>query len=77
MSMYVDIEHGEIVVNPDCDGEKAKRAAVFMADLFSPGVSQVSDLDPRNWQEVHKPLAGDISPIALRKVCSTLGIEVH
>ena len=77
MSIQLDVEHKILDVLPDCDGERAKRTAVFIADLFSPGVTMPADLEPHNWKEVQKPLAGDVSPEVMQRVCAMAGVEVR
>lgn len=76
MSIQIDQNHGELDVMPDCNGEREKRVAVFLADLFSPGGTAPGDLEPRNWEHVKKPVAGDVSPEVVQRFCSIAGVEV-
>lgn len=76
MSIQIDTAHGELNVLPDCDGESQKRAAVFIAELFSPGGTQPADLEPHNWEEVHKSLAPDAYPEVVQRFCAMAGVEV-
>lgn len=77
MSVHVSFETGEIIANPDFAGTEAKRHGVFLLDLLSPGPTMPGDLDPHNWEEVHKPIAADVNPVVVQAICKATGIELR
>jgi len=76
MSLHLSLETHEIAALPDSDGERAKRRAVFLADLIAPGGTSPSDLDPHNWETVTRPVAGDVSPHMVQLICKNAGVEL-
>ena len=65
----------ELVVDNDFENTRAKKAAVFLADLFKPGVT--GSLEPLSGQQVRVDLAPDVSPEAIEAVCQAAGIVVE
>lgn len=76
MSISIESDAHRFVVHGDCDGEQAKRREVFLADLFSPGGTMPGDLDPHNFHEVEKPIAGDVIPQAVAAVCMQAQVQI-
>lgn len=65
----------ELVVSNDFENTRAKKAAVFLADLFKPGIT--GPLEPRSGEVVHVELASDVSPAAVELLCEAAGIMVE
>ena len=69
------VGENELVVNNDFEDTRAKKAAVFLADLFQPGT--IGSLEPRSGQQVRVELAPDVSQEAIHAVCQAAGIVVE
>lgn len=69
------IAEKELVVSNDFENTRAKKAAIFLADLFKPGVT--GSLEPRSGEVVRVELAHDVSPAAVEMVCEAAGITVE
>lgn len=70
---HILIGEKELIVDNDFEDTRAKKAAVFLADLFKPG--PVGSLEPQSGQQVHVELASDVSPTAIGLVCEAAGIS--
>ena len=72
---HIKIAEGELIVGNDFEDTRAKKAAIFLADLFRPGIT--GSLEPRSGEEVHVELAPDVSPLSVDLVCKAAGISVE
>ncbi len=75
-SMEFDPSTHQLTVRPDFEGERAKAMGVFLADIFTTGVTLPADLAPHNWQEVQKPIASDVSPAAMQQIMQQSGVQL-
>lgn len=65
----------ELIVDNDFEDTRAKKAAVFLADLFKPGIT--GSLEPHSGEQVRVPLAPDVSAEAVQMVCEAAGIALE
>lgn len=72
---HILIGNNELIVSNDFKDTQSKKAAVFLADLFRPGIT--GSLDPRSGEEVHVELARDVSLESIDLVCRAAGISVE
>jgi hypothetical protein len=72
---HIKIAEGELIVGNDFENTRAKKAAVFLADIFRPGIT--GSLDPHSGETVRVELARDVSPAVVELVCEAAGISVE